>query len=120
LKTKFSPVKHTAVPRLDHMEATMVVKVLNIVTKNLKGVIEVKERILYADSTVVLYWNTQDPRKQPPFVANHLAYVQEGTGSIIWTHCETKGNPADLITHKCRVHELMSHVLWWSGLPIRN
>ncbi|XP_037826740.1 uncharacterized protein LOC119614686 [Lucilia sericata] len=67
------------------------------------------------DSTIVLallqkpsfHWNT--------FVANRAASITETVNADLWSHVDSKDNPADIASRGCSASDLVNNELWWRG-----
>ncbi|KRX26299.1 hypothetical protein T07_8519 [Trichinella nelsoni] len=48
---------------------------------------------------------------------NRVAVIRQLTSPVLWRHCPTKNNPADLLSRGSTVKQLASQPLWWHGPP---
>ena len=115
-KTRVTPVKTVSLPRLELCAAHLGIQLLKTVIKVL-NLVQYKNYDIFAwsDSTIVLQWISQLPRKWTTFVANRVAQIQDVTEPSQWNHVPSQSNPADLPTRGISPSELLVSKLWWNG-----
>lgn len=75
-------------------------------------------RIVYAtDSTIVLFWLTQDSRPLQTGVRNAIIEIRRLTDPTNWYHVSGTLNPADIGTRNVAVSEILQGSVWMNGHP---
>ena len=84
-KTRVTPVKTVSLPRLELCAAHLGIQLLKTVIKVI-NLVQYKNYDIFAwsDSTIVLQWISQLPRKWTTFVANRVAQIQDVTEPSQW------------------------------------
>ncbi|CAG7827671.1 unnamed protein product, partial [Allacma fusca] len=77
----------------------------------------IKPESVYAftDSTVVLAWLKDHPKRWNTYVANRVSEIQGLLPYDRWRHVQGTLNPADYASRGLRPAELVNHELWWIG-----
>jgi hypothetical protein len=65
----------------------------------------------WLDSTVALYWIKNKNGEWKQFVSNRVAKIQQ---KLIWRHCPTTHNPADIGSRGANIQQLRDST-WWTG-----
>ncbi|KRX71569.1 hypothetical protein T06_3727 [Trichinella sp. T6] len=65
--------------------------------KNYIG-IRVDELNYWSDSEITLCWIKNSTQKLKPFIQNRVEIIRQLTSPVLWRHCPTKNNPADLLS----------------------
>ena len=81
------------VPRLELQAAQLGTRLAK--TIGIEHNFTIKRRVLWSDSTAVLYWLRHDPKDFKVFVANRLKEIRENSLLNEWRYVPTKENPAD-------------------------
>ena len=66
----------------------------------------------WLDSTVALYWIKNKDGEWKQFVFNRVAKIQQK--ELIWRHCPTTQNPADIGSRGANIQQLRDST-WWTG-----
>lgn len=112
-KSRVAPLKTVTLPRLELMAAELLVEIM----QRTKEVLELDkaEAFYWTDSECVLFWLRRFPCELKTFVSHRVAAIQSGSNVDLWTHIESKMNPADLISRGVSVKALIASQLWWHG-----
>ena len=76
---------------------------------------EISQVVLWADSTIALYWIKGPSYKWKPFVANRVEEIQSKFSPDHWRYCPGKENPADCLTRGLTCKDLHLTEKWWTG-----
>ena len=75
----------------------------------------ISEVFLWTDSQVTLTWIRVESKEFQTFVENRVQEIRKFTDSRGWYYCNTKGNPADLLTRIQNFSGFQNCDLWWLG-----
>ncbi|XP_003369026.1 Pao retrotransposon peptidase family protein, partial [Trichinella spiralis] len=103
-KVKVAPLKQVTLPRLELMVAFTAAKLIAFLKNNLG--IRVDELNCWSDSEITLCWIKNSTQKLKPF-------IRQLTSPVLWRHCPTKNNPADILSRGSTVKQLASQPLGW-------
>ncbi|GBP12681.1 hypothetical protein EVAR_10326_1 [Eumeta japonica] len=92
-KSRVAPNKVMSIPRLELQAALLACRLATNIQKE-HGIAE-ERRVLWCDSKTVLRWIRSDPRAYKPFVAHHLAELDERSDRNEWRWVNSVDNPAD-------------------------
>ena len=95
-KARVAPVKTMTIPRLELTAATVSVRVVEMIARELDE--PVNSRHFWTDSTTVLKYINEKKRFQV-FVANRVQTIRDTTNPYQWRYVESKRNPADDASH---------------------
>lgn len=71
----------------------------------------------WSDSTIVLAWLQDHPRKWKTFVANRTSEILTIFPENVWRHVSAAQNPADCVSRGVSPEQLLSLDMWWKGPP---
>ncbi|KAI5638785.1 pao retrotransposon peptidase domain-containing protein [Phthorimaea operculella] len=114
-KSKVAPVRtRWTIPKLELAGAALLARLLNHVTCNLRGTINLDETVYaWTDSRIVLCWLQTSVHTLEVFVANRVSQITGSETPLVWRHVPGEWNPADCASRGCRAPDLVSHPLWW-------
>lgn len=69
----------------------------------------------WTDSTIVLNWLDDSPRRFKAYVGNHVSTIIDLIPPNRWHHVNGCENPADCGSRGLFPSELLNHNLWWEG-----
>ncbi|XP_017479437.1 PREDICTED: uncharacterized protein LOC108368978, partial [Rhagoletis zephyria] len=112
-KTRVAPVKQITLPRIELCAAHLLVKLIIKVRQSLS--FEVVDVVGWTDSSIVLAWLADHPRRWKTFIANRTSQIIDVIPAEQWRHIPSQHNPADLVTRGIWPAELVTCKLWWHG-----
>ena len=110
-KTRLVPNKQITIPRLELLAATIGVRCIKFVQKELK--IELSQKHIWVDSQCVINW-INSKRTLGTFVENRVKEIRQDKHLKVH-YISTTENPADIASRGMRSHELKDNKLWWHG-----
>lgn len=112
-KTRVGPLKGQTVPRMELTAALLGAQLANkIITEQ---TVEIHEKVLWTDSTNVIWWLRSSSVEHQQFVSNRLGALDELTSPKEWRWLSGKSNPADDGTRVTSVIDLSPGGRWLSG-----
>ncbi|XP_076835210.1 uncharacterized protein LOC143481160 [Brachyhypopomus gauderio] len=113
VKSRVTPLKPVTVPRLELTAATIAVKMDKLMKRELR--MDLKESVLWTDSTTVLRYIHNDGTRFKTFVANRVSVIRENTRPAQWRYVKTSSNPADHASRGMRAEHFMKCQSWMEG-----
>ena len=110
-KTRLVPNKQITIPRLELLAATIGVRSIKFVQKELK--LELTQKHIWIDSQCVINW-INSKRALGTFVENRVKEIKQGRHLKVH-YISTTENPADIASRGIRSIELKNSKLWWHG-----
>ena len=91
-----TPVKYVSIPRLELTAATLSIKMLQIIKRELElhDVTSIRKNF-WTDSQVVLGYINNESKRFKVFVANRVQLIHDNSNTNQWHYVDTKCNPAD-------------------------
>lgn len=120
-KTRVTPnKKQLTIPKLELCAATLLAKLMKKIVTTMNLTCEI---FLWSDSTIVIAWLNENPKKWKVFVSARVAKIkkiekqisEKNNCKITWFHISGKVNPADCASRGIWPSELITHKLWWNG-----
>ncbi|XP_041484128.1 uncharacterized protein LOC121430790 [Lytechinus variegatus] len=111
VKSRLTPLKKVALPRLELMAATLAVTMDGIIRHELD--LQLKESVFWTDSAIVLHYINNEDKRFHTYVATRVAAIREGSNPKQWRHVSSDLNPADDITQGLTPRELNGR--WLTG-----
>ena len=95
-KSRVTPVKYVSIPRLELTAATLSIKMLQIIKRELElhDVTSIRKHF-WTDSQVVLGYINNESKRFKVFVANRVQLIHDNSNTNQWHYVDTKCNPAD-------------------------
>ncbi|XP_006811478.1 uncharacterized protein LOC102806687 [Saccoglossus kowalevskii] len=112
-KARVTPLKKITIPRLELTAATLAVRLVSIVQRELD--FKIDKAIYWTDSTAVLRYIRNDRARYHTFVANRVQVIREATVPEQWHHVDTKRNPADLASRGVQTTNELNNSDWFCG-----
>ena len=82
--------------------------------------IAIEEIICWTNSFISLSWIRAVNQEFRFFVQNRVIKIRENVNPSLWRYCDTKENPADIITRfsssNYSSENLSNNSIWWDGL----
>ncbi|XP_064465083.1 uncharacterized protein LOC135376504 [Ornithodoros turicata] len=112
-KTRLAPLKAQTIPRLELMACLVGGRLFAY----LKAKFEAcpTQIHFWTDSKIALCWIQGDANRWKQFVQNRVREIQDITNSAEWRYCNTKENPADMLTRGITADKLIDSQRWWTG-----
>ncbi|KAI5636168.1 lipase domain-containing protein [Phthorimaea operculella] len=95
-------------PQIGIGRAALLARLLNHVTCNLRGTINLDETVYaWTDSRIVLCWLQTSVHTLEVFVANRVSQITGSETPLVWRHVPGEWNPADCASRGCRAPDLL-------------
>ena len=112
-KARVAPIKQVTIPRLELTAATIVVKVNNMLAKELQ--LNVDEVHYWTDSMSVLQYIRNETARFHTFVANRVHVIREASIPDQWHYVPSAENPADDCSRGLSVKNFLQCERWLKG-----
>ncbi|XP_055012690.1 uncharacterized protein LOC129409784 [Boleophthalmus pectinirostris] len=112
-KSRVKPLKPVTVPRLELTAATIAVKMDKLLRRELQ--MDLKDSVLWTDSTTVLRYIDNYGARFKTFVANRVSTIRENTRPAQWRYVSTVSNPADHASRGMNAEYFMKCQSWIEG-----
>eukprot|EP00112_Aurelia_sp_Birch-Aquarium-sp1_P014574 Seg316.1 transcript_id=Seg316.1/GoldUCD/mRNA.D3Y31 product="hypothetical protein" protein_id=Seg316.1/GoldUCD/D3Y31 len=112
-KSRVAPLKRVTLPRLELLASVINTRLVSFIAESMKR--EISQVVLWADSSIALYWIKGPSSKWKPFVANRVEEIQSKFSPDNWRYCPGKENPADCLTRGLTCKDLHQTEKWWTG-----
>ncbi|XP_065682359.1 uncharacterized protein LOC136095557 [Hydra vulgaris] len=97
-KSRVSPLKELSIPRLELLGCVLLSRLLEEVSRVLKGRVHFEDVSCWCDSEVALYWIKGKERTSKPWVENRVNAIRKVVDRGKWNHICGELNPADFPT----------------------
>ena len=115
-KSRVRPLRSSAsVPKLELTAATLLIKMNELIERELNGRIEINSVTFWTDSVIVLRYILNESRRFVTFVANRVAVIREGSSPSQWRHVRSEDNPADYASRGLKAIETGKLEIWKRG-----
>ena len=115
-KSRVKPLRSgVSVPKLELTAATLLIKMNELIQKELGGRIEIHSVTFWTDSMIVLRYIFNETRRFVTFVANRVAVIREGSRPSQWRHVRSEVNPADYASRGIKASETEKLKKWKHG-----
>lgn len=123
ITAKSKLVHMTTVPRGELKAAVLGASLAHVIKRNLG--LRIKKTLFITDSTIVMYWLSQDSRPLQTTVRNSVIEIRRLCHVEQWFHIDSANNLADLGTRDAQVSDIMlgtewQQGKWWMPLPIED
>ena len=112
-KWRIAPLKILSIPRLELQGALLAARLGKTLEDELK--LDIKKRVHWTDSEIVLKYLQNGAKRFKPFVANRIAEILELTDEAEWHHVASDANPADCCTRGLPATSLTPDSTWYQG-----
>ncbi|XP_070549159.1 uncharacterized protein [Ptychodera flava] len=112
-KARVTPLKKVTIPRLELTAATLAVRMVAIVQRELD--FKIDKTLYWTDSTAVLKYIMNDKARYHTFVANRVQIIREASVPEQWHYVDTKVNPADLASRGVKTTRELNDSDWLCG-----
>lgn len=114
-KTRLAPMKETNIPRLELLSCLLLSKLMNSMLKSTESVVKFHRILCWSDSQIALWWIRQTNKEWKPYVENRVTKIRKFVAPSVWRYVRSESNPADIVTRKCSVDELLKSGIWFHG-----
>lgn len=115
-KSRVNPLKSTTtVPKLELTAATLLMRMNDLISKELEGRLNIDNTTYWTDSMIVLGYIANETKRFPTFVANRVAVIRQGSEPSQWKHVRTELNTADYASRGIRASETEKLERWRRG-----
>ena len=114
-RSRVAPKRALSMPRLELCAALTGAQLSRLLHNELT--LEIKNTVLWSDSSTVLMWLQSESCRFKVFVGNRIAEIHELTEGHCWRYVDSGSNPADDITRGKTLLELARPNRWSQGPP---
>lgn len=115
-KSRLVPLrKSLTIPRLELLGNFILSKLVSNVYKALSKEIVISEIYCWTDSKISLAWIQNVNEEFETFIENRVIEIRKNVKPNLWNYCNTKANPADIITRISSSNNFSDNPLWWKG-----
>ena len=114
-KSRLAPIKGSTIPRLELLGNLLLSRLMDSVKKALSKVLSISQVFLWTNCQVTIAWIRAENKEFQTFVENQVEKIRKLTDSGGWYYCNTKSNPADLLTRIQNFSHFQNCDLWWTG-----
>ena len=116
-KSRVRPLRSgVSVPKLELTAATSLIKMNELIGRDLNGRIEINSVTFWTDSAIVLRYILNESRRFVTFVANRVAVIRDGYSPSQWLHVRSEDNPEDYASRGLKASETGKLEIWKRGL----
>ena len=112
-KSRPSPVKQIAIPRLELSAAVMSVRMDCMLRREMR--MDIQESYFWTDSMIVLQYIKNCTKRFHTFVANRISVIHDGSSPVQWRHVSSDVNPAGDPFRGLGAQEMITRVRWKRG-----
>ncbi|XP_049321160.1 uncharacterized protein LOC111190943 [Astyanax mexicanus] len=112
-RSRVAPRKQLSMPRLELCAAVTGAQLARLLRSELT--LEIRQVVLWSDSTTVLTWLHSESCRFKVFVGTRVAEIQDLTDLRAWRYIESSENPADDLTRGKPLQELATPNRWCDG-----
>ena len=115
-KSRVKPLKSTmTVPKLELTAATLLIRMNNLISKEIQGRLHIDSTTYWTDSMIVLGYIANETKRFPTFVANRVAVIRQASEPSQWKHVRSELNPADYASRGIKACEKEKLERWKRG-----
>ena len=96
-----------------------IVRLIRVVYNSLSEEIVIDEIFCWTDSIITLSWIKGVKQEFKLFVQNRVIKIRNNVNQALCNFCNTRENPADIIT-RFNSHDLLKNSMWWEGPSFIN
>ena len=112
-KSRVAPLKKVSIPRLELTAATMMIRINNMLMKELQ--MHIDDVYFWTDSQIVLRYIMNESSRFQTFVANRVEVIRDGSDVSQWNYVPTQINPADDCSRGLSLEKLLNSEAWFRG-----
>ena len=117
-KSRVSPMERQTLPRTELLGNLLLARLMNSVKTAFENTIEISKVYFWTDSQICLSW-IKSNKSFKTFIQNRVAEIRKLSDLNNWYYCQSKLNPADVITRRSLTPcELINSDFWWHGSSI--
>lgn len=109
-KSLVAPLKFITISRMELTAAVVSVKLQKFIIEQL-----IQKTVFWMDSTIVLQYTRNEPRKFQMFATNRLSVIHDTSSPCQWRHVDLQCNPADYVSRGFSITETVQLLYWLNG-----